>query len=197
MNQIRLESKLLLQQKELEVLKARSEKEFDVLKARSEKDLALLKLVVKQEGLEIDRVQGVLSLRSATERIEVAPQNDFGSSKQRSQKWLHFLRDTGNGQQLFTEITQECSPDVSLTEGQVAELVQRLYKLLSEEVHRTGGRPIGDKIFFPAPSWVTKDQQCFLRATVKEAYGKAAVIGRERPEAECESDACESPGDGP
>jgi hypothetical protein len=49
--------------------------------------------------------------------LEGAPQNDVGSSKQRRQKWLHFLCDTPNGQQPFADITAECSPDKKLTEA--------------------------------------------------------------------------------
>jgi hypothetical protein len=167
-------------QKELDVFKERSRKELDMLKERTGKEIAPVKCELQHEGLERDRVQGVLSLRSAVERVEGACNHDFGSSKQRGQKWLHFLSDTPNGEVLFADISTECSPHINLTVSQVAELVQRLYKLLSEQVHKTGGQLIGGKIYFCAPSWVTQDQKCFLRAIVREAYGKEAVIASDR-----------------
>jgi hypothetical protein len=209
----RSEKELQVKQNELNVLKERSEKELDVLKERSEKelqvkqnelnvlkersgkDVALLKCELKHERLERDRVQGVLSLRSAIERVEGAPQNDFGTSKQRSQKWQHFFG--RNGQPLFAGIKEECFPHEDLTAEDVAQLVQRLYKLLSEQVHNTGGQLVGGKIYFCAPSWVTQVQKCLLRAIVREAYGKEAVIAWDRPVDECESDSCESSPDGP
>jgi hypothetical protein len=209
----RSEKELEVKQNELDVLKERSEKELDVLKERSEKelqvkqnelnvlkersgkDVALLKCELKHERLERDRVQGVLSLRSAIERVEGAPQNDFGTSKQRSQKWQHFFG--RNGQPLFASVKAECFPNGNLIVKDVANLVQRLYKLLSEQVHNTGGQLVGGKIYFCAPSWVTQVQKCLLRAIVREAYGKEAVIAWDRPVDECESDSCESSPDGP
>jgi hypothetical protein len=193
----RSEKELGVKQNELDVMKERSEKELDVLKERSEKEVALLKCELKHERLERDRVQGVLSLRSAIERVEGAPQNEFGSSKQRSQKWQHFFGATRNGKKLFASVKAECFPNGNLIVKDVANLVQRLYKLLSEQVHNTGGQLVGGKIYFCAPSWVAQDQKCLLRAIVREAYGKEAVIALDRPVEECESDSCESSPDGP